>query len=149
MKVETILVPTDFSADADKAIEAATDLARQFGAKLVLLHAYHIAVPIAYAGLDAGLALPPTFQKEVDDAASARIAALAKEASTNGVEATGLAVSDPASIAIVAEAERIGADLIVIGTRGLTGLKHVVLGSVAERVVRHAPCPVLTVKADA
>jgi nucleotide-binding universal stress UspA family protein len=49
---------------------------------------------------------------------------------------------------IVEEAERIGANLIVIGTRGLTGIKHVALGSVAERVVRHAHCPVLTVKAD-
>lgn len=59
-----------------------------------------------------------------------------------------ITLCEPATTAIVEEAQRIGADLIVMGTRGHTGLKHVVLGSVAERVVRTAPCPVLTVKAD-
>jgi universal stress protein A len=148
VKVDTILVPTDFSSDAEKALETATDLAKQFGAKLVLLHAYHIEVPLAYAGFEGGVVLPPTFQQEVSDAASKRVQELAKTAAASGVEARGIAVSEPPSIAIVAEAEELPADLIVIGTRGLTGLKHVVLGSVAERVVRHAPCPVLTVKGD-
>ena len=146
MKVKTILVPTDFSADADKALETAIDLARQFGAKIVLLHAYRIEVPLAYAGLDTGLVLPPTFQTQVDETAAKRVADLAKRTTQGGVEARGVALCEPPSIAIVAEAERLPADLIVIGTRGLTGLKHVVLGSVAERVIRHAPCPVLTVR---
>ena len=59
-----------------------------------------------------------------------------------------MTVCEPAAPAIVAQAESLPADLVVMGTRGHTGLKHVVLGSVAERVVRTAPCPVLTVKAD-
>jgi nucleotide-binding universal stress UspA family protein len=67
--------------------------------------------------------------------------------SAGGVEATGVVLQEPAALAVVDQAEKLSADLIVMGTRGNTGLKHVVLGSVAERVVRTAPCSVLTVKA--
>ena len=64
-----------------------------------------------------------------------------------GVACEGVAIDAPAAIGVVNEAVERGADLIVMGTRGLSGLKRFALGSVAEKVVRTAPCPVLTVPA--
>ena len=94
-----------------------------------------------------GYALPQGFYENLRLQATAQVEKLAKETAAEGIEATGIALQEPAAVAIAAQAENLPADLIVMGTRGLTGLKHVVLGSVAERVVRTAPCPVLTVKA--
>jgi nucleotide-binding universal stress UspA family protein len=73
---------------------------------------------------------------------------LVKEVAAKGVEVEGRVVMEHASTAIVEEASQLPADLIVIGTRGLTGLDHLLLGSTAERVLRLAHCPVVTVKAD-
>jgi nucleotide-binding universal stress UspA family protein len=146
MKVNTILVPTDFSADAEAALSTATDLARIFHARIVLLHAYHVDIPVA-SPIAGGYALPPSFYEDLRSHCTARVEKLAEEVAADGIEATGIALLEPASLSIVEQAQSLPADLIVMGTRGLTGLKHVVLGSVAERVVRLAPCPVLTVKA--
>jgi nucleotide-binding universal stress UspA family protein len=146
MNVNTILVPTDFSADAEKALSTATELAKLFGARIVVLHAYHVDIPVVSL-MVGGYALPPGFYEELRSQATAQVEKLAKEAAADGIEATGFALQELAAVAIAAQAESLPADLIVMGTRGLTGLKHVVLGSVAERVVRTAPCPVLTVKA--
>jgi universal stress protein A len=145
MKVNTILVPTDFSADAETALSTATDLARIFHARIVLLHAYHVDVPVV-SQMAGGYSLPQGFYEDLRSHSTARVEKLAKEVAAEGIEATGIALFEPASLGIVAQAQSLPADLIVMGTRGLTGLKHVVLGSVAERVVRLAPCPVLTVK---
>jgi nucleotide-binding universal stress UspA family protein len=148
MKIETILVPTDFSDDASHALEAAKDLAQKFGSKIVLLHAYRVDLPMSTPALGGGFVLPDNFYEELRAQATKQIEALAAETAKSGVEVSSVAIEDRASVAIIEEAKRVSADLIVIGTRGLTGLKHVALGSVAERVVRQAPCPVLTVKAD-
>ena len=147
MNVSTILVPTDFSADAGKALSVAKGFAKRFGARIVVLHAYHIDIPLM-SPLGGGYALPHNFYGELRSYATATVEKLAAEIAADGVEATGVASAEPAALAIVAEAGRLPAELIVMGTRGLTGLKHIMLGSVAERVVRMAQCPVLTVKAD-
>lgn len=147
MKVGTILVPTDFSPDADRAVETAGELAELFGAKVVVMHAYHVTIPMA-TPMAGPYVLPEGFYAEIREQATAHVAKIAAELAAKGIEATGVAISEPASLAVVSQAESLPADLIVMGTRGLTGLKHVVLGSVAERVVRMAPCPVLTVKAE-
>ena len=149
MNVNTILVPTDFSADAEKALSTAKELAKLFGASIVILHAFHVSIPVVVSPMGGDYALPRGFYEDLQSEATARVERVAKELAAEGIAATGIALSDPASAAIVAQAGSLPADLIVMGTRGLTGLKHVVLGSVAERVVRTAPCPVLTVKADA
>jgi nucleotide-binding universal stress UspA family protein len=146
MDVKTILVPTDFSADAEKALSTATELAKLFGARIVVLHAYHVDIPVV-SSMAGGYALPQRFYEDLRSQATAQVEKLAKGAAAEGIEATGIALQEPAAVAIAAQAESLPADLIVMGTRGLTGLKHVVLGSVAERVVRTAPCPVLTLKA--
>ncbi|MBW2424973.1 MAG: universal stress protein [Deltaproteobacteria bacterium] len=147
MKIETILVPTDFSEDAQHALGTAKELARQFGSKLVLLHAYRVDLPMSTPALGGGFILPDGFYEDLRAHATKQVEELAAETSKEGFEVSGIAMEDRASVAIVEEAKRLPADLIVMGTRGLTGLKHVALGSVAERVVRDAPCPVLTVKA--
>jgi nucleotide-binding universal stress UspA family protein len=146
MNVKTILVPTDFSADAEKALSTATELAKLFGARIVVLHAYHVDIPVVLPR-GGGYVLPQGFYEDLRSQATAQVEKLAKEVATEGIEATGIALQEPAAVAIAAQAKSLPADLIVTGTRGLTGLKHLVLGSVAERVVQTAPCPVLTVKA--
>jgi universal stress protein A len=147
MNVDRILVPTDFSEDAKAAAALAVDIAKQFDARIVLLHAYHVDIPIATPMVGA-YTLPPGFYEELHAHAKSEVEIAAKELRSSGVDVVGISVSEPAATAIIAHAEEQAADLIVMGTRGLTGLKHVALGSVADRVVRMAPCPVLTVKAN-
>lgn len=145
--IRTILVPIDFSPSSARALDTAAGLAERLGAKLVLLHAYHIDIPLTSYAMAGGPVIPKGFYDQIRENATTKVAELAEQARKWGVEVTGLAVSEPASIAIVEQAEQLGADLIVMGTRGNTGLKHVFLGSVAERVLRTAPCPVLTIRA--
>jgi nucleotide-binding universal stress UspA family protein len=147
MNFETILVPTDFSDDAQVALDSARDLAKRFGAKIVIIHAYHVDLPIV-SSMAGGYALPTDFYERLHAQAVTRVDELAKQLAAEGIDAKGIAVADAAANAIIDQAESLPADLIVMGTRGNTGIKHVVLGSVAERVVRTATCPVLTVKAD-
>jgi len=147
MDVSTILVPTDFSEDAREATRVSAEFAELFDAKVVLLHAYHVEIPLA-SPMAGGYGLPEGFYESLRAQATSEVEAAARALAESGVKVTGVAVSEPVSMAIVAAATNLPADLIVMGTRGLTGLKHVALGSIAERVVRAAPCPVLTVKAE-
>jgi nucleotide-binding universal stress UspA family protein len=144
---QTIVVPYDFSEHARAAFATAVDLARRLEGKLHLL--YVVQLPTypssAFPGIAAG---PPTNLVEVRDAAMQSLRELAGEVESvcGKVEAH---VAEGTSIAemIRESAEKLGADLIVMGTHGRTGLAHVFLGSVAERTLRNAPCPVLTVQA--
>jgi nucleotide-binding universal stress UspA family protein len=141
----TILVPVDFSAHSGRALEVAIELAKTFDGQIHLLHCYQINM----GGISPyGLALPENFDREVRTAAAAKLAEWAEK-----VKAAGIPVHEhvspmfPSTVLSVT-AEEISADLIVMGTRGLTGFKHLLLGSVAERTLHAAPCPVLTVKAS-
>jgi len=147
---QTLLVPYDFSEHARAALEAATDLADRFGAKVHLLHVIHLP---AYAyGYNFGSYTSTGVAPTVD--LSQLRADIMKSLSEVAASCTGAAaqpqlhVEEGAGIAnsIVACAEEIGADMIVMGTHGRTGLAHVFLGSVAERTLRTAPCPVLSVR---
>ena len=144
-RFRTLLVAIDFSEHATAALEVAIGLVRGVeGGKLHLLHAYEVplgAIP------PYGVAIPESLLAQVRDAAARRL-----EKAVHKVEGVGVAcethlVHGAAAEAIAETAQALGADLVVMGTRGLTGVKHVLLGSVAERTVRQAPCPVLTVKA--
>jgi len=141
-----ILVPLDFSSHSDAALALAIELAREHGAELHLVHAYELpaAVTMAY-----GVAIPQAVWDGVQEAAVARLEEGRERAEAAGVSVSTHLATAPAADAIANAAETFGADLIVMGTRGLTGLKHVLLGSVAERTIRNAKCPVLTVKGDA
>ena len=143
MKFENILVPIDFSDDASTALDQAIELAAVSGGRLHLLHAYESlsATASAYGG-----GLPLDFADQIREAAAKHILEWKERATSRGIETeTHLSAASP-SAAIVETAAELGVDLIVIGTRGLSGLMHVMMGSVAERVVRTAECPVLTVK---
>ena len=148
MKIDTILVPTDFSEDARRALDTATELAKLFGSRIILLHAFRVDIPMTAPSLGGAFVLPEGFYLQLRSHAALQVEELAKEAAKEGVKVTGVAIEQAPTTAIIEQAEILPADLIVMGTRGLTGLKHVALGSVAERVVRLAPCDVLTVKAD-
>jgi nucleotide-binding universal stress UspA family protein len=138
-----ILVPIDFSSHSAHALDTAIELAGAFGSKLHLLHCYTINVG---AISPYGLVIPESFDRDIREAAARQLEQWRQKVSARKLEVeTELTPLYP-SEAIASTAERIGADLIVMGTRGLSGLKHVLLGSVAERTLRTAPCPVLTLK---
>lgn len=149
MELKTILVPTDFSEDGDAAISAAREWARPFGAKIHLLHAYYLDIPPSYIAGDAtGFINPQPILDPMRESAESFIKDLIQSITEDGTKATSAVVMGHPSQVILEEASRLDVDLIIMGTRGLTGLKHVVLGSTAERVVRMAQCPVLTVKSN-
>jgi nucleotide-binding universal stress UspA family protein len=141
--VRTILVPIDFSPNAEAVLDWAAHLAEEHGSRLVLLHAYHL--PVDFQQLE-GAYLPPDFWAQVKSDAAQNLDRYATRLRERKLTVeTVIREGYPASV-IEEEARERHADLIVIGTRGHTGLKHLLLGSVAERVVQKAPCPVLTVK---
>lgn len=142
--VRSILVPIDFSPNAEPVLEWAAHLAEEHECPLILLHAYHL--PVDFQQLE-GAYLPPDFWTQVKNDAAANLEKHAQALRDRGLQVeTVLREGYPASV-IEDEARERKVDLIVIGTRGHTGLKHLLLGSIAERVVQKAPCPVLTVKA--
>ena len=143
IEIRRILVPIDFSAHARAVLEWAAHLARAHGSALVLLHAYHL--PVEFQQLEATY-LPPEFWSSVRGEAQASLDRTADELRGQGFEVEAVVKEGYPATVIEEEATRLGVDLIVIGTRGLSGLKHLLLGSIAERVVQRAPCPVLTVK---
>jgi len=149
MQIKTILVATDFSKDADSAVDAAIDLAKAFDAKIELYHAYYVEIPPIYAGLGNDYRRPEDILEPIREGAESTMNTLVGEVASKGVEASGRVALEHAARGILDEAERVGADLIVMGTRGLTGLEHLLLGSTAERVIRMAKPPVLTTKGEA
>jgi nucleotide-binding universal stress UspA family protein len=136
---KSIVVATDFSEGSDEALEHAIELGKQSGAALDLLHVVEPPAdgfPFGPAYTD-GVAFAEFIQQELTRRA-ARVAAAGLACHTRFVEGS-------AAPEIVARAREVDARLIVVGTHGRRGLAHVLLGSVAERVVQHAGCPVLTV----
>jgi nucleotide-binding universal stress UspA family protein len=141
-----ILVPVDFSDHSARALDLAVEVAGAFQARVELLHCYQLS-PAALSPY--GMVLPESFDREVREAAARRLAEWRDKVAARGIQVGANLSSMLPSLAITDTADELGADLIVMGTRGLSGLKHVLLGSVAERVLRTARCPVLTVRADA
>lgn len=142
-----ILVPVDFSTHSVEAVRYAADLSRRYEAAVTVAHAYQ---PAEQAFPDGYLLYKAAEQAGAVSALEQQLAAAGAEAQVAGalrVETTLLEGGAPA--AIVRFAEQTAQDLIVMGTHGRTGFKHAILGSVAEKVVRTAPCPVLTVRAVA
>lgn len=142
---QNILVPTDFSDAASLALDAANVVAMQNEAKITIVHVYTPrGVLLGGApGLDDGA----TISQKDEEALHAKLREV-REKHFPKVEHAKVAVliaENPAE-AIVEYSEREDVDMIVIATHGRSGLKRVLIGSVAERVVRHAPCPVLTLR---
>lgn len=139
-----ILVPLDFSAHADHAIEVAADLARRYGASVCLLHTHE---PVLYAAPESYLLYSAQQLPVLLAELKTRLDASEKQARAAGAtEVTSVLLQGIAFVEIVRHAREGGFDLIVMGTHGRTGIAHALLGSVAEKIVRKAPCPVLTVR---
>ena len=144
--IRRILVPTDFSACALPAVRYAAELADKFAAELVLLHVVSDAV---LALPDAVMPTPATDLHALTEAGKTELANLiAAEKLERLNPRPEVRVGSPAA-EIIAAATDLHADLVCIGTHGRGGIARVLLGSVAEHVVRQAPCPVLTVRPNA
>lgn len=142
MQISRILFPTDFSHDAEHAFQYALTFARKLGAELHLLHVIYF--PPQTPEYDIGQVID-SLVKNAEDSLKKLVESVPEPHPVFRLDVqVGV---EHVEITKFAEREQI--DLIVMGTRGRTGLAHVFLGSVAERVVRHAPCPVLTVKLPA
>jgi len=139
--LKKILVPTDFSEHSHKALLYGAELASKFGAELHLLHAVE-RVPVAYGE---GAYFPPETEAELEAAAASQLEEL-KASAANGVKVVRKVEHGHPFVETVRYAKENDIGLIVLGTHGRGAIAHMLLGSVAEKVVRKAPCPVLTVR---
>ena len=144
-RITRILVPTDFSATADAALEYAFGLAEKFGASLQLLHV--LDDPFVFEGMsaEAYIAEAPVLRSAMLEDARERLRHRAAPRE-GGVQVETEVLFGHGARTIAEYAAERGVDLIVMGTHGRTGFAHLMVGSVAERLVRIAPCPVLTVR---
>ena len=145
-RIARIMVPTDFSAASDAALEYARSLAGQMGASIDLVHVFEDPFTSgAFVG-DGTIMMPVDLRQALEQSARDQLASRhAAHVSTLAGSSSLLLIGSPAR-RIVEHAGDTGVDLIVMGTHGRTGLGHLLLGSVAERVVRTAKCPVLTTR---
>jgi nucleotide-binding universal stress UspA family protein len=141
-RLKRILVPIDFSDCSKKALQYALPLAKQHRAAITLLY----VVPPSYAVGEYGGIDYTSLEAEARAGADKALAALVVDEIRGEVPADTVVRSGSTAFEIIEAARRLPADMIVVSTHGRTGLKHVLLGSVAENIVRHAPCPVLVVR---
>jgi len=140
MKFERILFPTDFSDHAAHAQKAATELASQFGADL---HMLHVAPLYSYV-VDFGMDNSGQYEAVLNSLRE-MMDALLDGLAEAPFSVTGTVIQGEPVKEIIGAAKSEGSDVIIVGTHGRNALEHVLLGSIAERVVRKSPCPVLTV----
>jgi universal stress protein A len=144
LPIKTILVPTDFSECSTEATRAAIEFAKQFHASLEIVYVFE---PVQYSVPEAYLVYPPAGMATVYAELRRALAKVQKIAFDAGISNTStMLLEGYVADTIVERAATINAELIVIGTHGRHGIAHALLGSVAEKVVRKAGCPVLTVR---
>jgi nucleotide-binding universal stress UspA family protein len=136
-----ILIPTDFGEPAAHALDVAVELAAKFDARISILHVYEATQPVPYGD---GVVWP---LHQIEIAARQMLDRLVDATRARGVACDGILKPGIPSDEITAAARDSGAELLVMGTHGRRGLSRFILGSTAERVVRTAPIPVLTISA--
>jgi len=141
VSTKKILFPTDYSHLSDAALHHATTLARENGATLIIAHVEE--PPLAYGGGEMYYGIPDPDRAEVE-----RMLGEIKPTDSSVPFRHVLLSGDPATEIVKFAADE-SVDMIVLGTHGRTGLSRVLMGSVAESIVRRAACPVLTFKSDA
>ena len=141
MNVKSILCPVDFSPSSDAAISYASSLAKEYDAELHLVHVYEES----FAYVDGGFASAPVPLAD-PESEKERLEAIEPR---KDIKSRREFIVGHASDELVKYAEDHNIDLVVMGTHGRTGLSRLLMGSVAEAVVRKAPCPVLTIKQPA
>jgi nucleotide-binding universal stress UspA family protein len=141
-----ILMGTDFSDYSKEALDYAVLLAKQFGADLYLLHAFE--VPAYYIPGLGGLGGPDIIEwlRSVKEREQKRLETLAGEVRQKGIEVHPILKEGSPDGEILKAVKEVAADLIILGTHGRSGLDRFMMGSVAERVLRQAPCPILLVR---
>jgi universal stress protein A len=148
-RIARVLVPTDFSAASDEALDYARTLAEGFGASLYLLHVVEDRSLGGGLISEAYLGVSPDARAAAWADAQARLAHRITDHDRQALPARSEIVCGETATTIVDYADTLHIDLIVMGTHGRTGLAHILIGSVAETVLRTAACPVLTVRAPA
>jgi len=142
--IRRVLVPVDLSKSSVSALDWAISLAREVGAEIDLVHCYAISPLVSIYGAH----FPESYDAALRRAASGGLSDLAHRVAGQGVTVRECLVRGDPSESIVEQVRLLGADLIVMGTRGQGGLQHLLLGSVAERVIQTAPCPVVAVRSE-
>jgi len=147
LAIRKVVVGTDFSEASEHALESAVSLAKRLGATVEVVHAY--ALPAFSLPIEGAVMTGPAYAAELSDKLGQQLTELVSRHRASGVPLAGhLRVGAPDK-ELLAFAAECGANLIVVGTHGRTGPAHLLMGSVAERVVRHSALPVLTVRATA
>ena len=144
IRLKKIMVPTDFSEPSESALKYARAFAEQFGATLHLLHV--VEDPFLYAPTSEGYVIPPHLHEEMETAARDRLNSSLSPAEREKFQAQLVLKHGSPFVEVVRYAREQDIDLIVMGTHGRGPIAHMLMGSVAEKVVRKAPCPVLTVR---
>ncbi len=142
IQIQKILVPTDFSPHSDIALRYACEFASSFGAELHLLHVIEDLIS-EYDGI---ASIPGDYRSQIRAEAERRIASLLSTGWDNGKAVVRKTHAGTPFLEILRYAQDNSIDLIVLGTHGRSALSHAIMGSVAEKVVRHARVPVLTVR---
>lgn len=143
IRIEKILHPSDFSDNSNHAQKYACAFAKHFGAELHVIHV--ISDPAVVAIPPTEGYLPKSYYEDIRQRTNEELSQLPDKEWGEGITVVREAMDGIAFIEIARYAKDKSIDLIVMGTHGYTGLTHLVMGSVAEKVVRKAPCPVLTV----
>jgi nucleotide-binding universal stress UspA family protein len=143
MTVHHVLVPLDFSTYAEQALDYAIALAQKLQARVTLLH---VIQPPAVVNVEGGLWPTSTFLQDLEAAVTRDMEGYLARVTAAGLEGEMVVVHGVPFQEILDTAKARQVDLIIMGTHGRTGLTHVFLGSVAEKVVRLAPCPVLVAR---
>src|SRR5262245_39059797 len=146
--LKRILVPTDFSETADVALDYAKQLATKMGASVHLLHVFTDPYAVAACAPELYATVPPEARERAREEAHQRLFERLDSAEEQRFRGTRGIMRGLTAPQIVAYADSQDIDLIVMGTHGRRGVAHLLLGSVAEHVVRTATCPVMTVRAE-
>lgn len=142
--IKKILVPIDFSDYSKNALKYAADFAQNFKAKIYLIY---VIEPVIYpADFSIGQVTIPTPDVDMNARAQSELDALAKTFVESSIEVETIIKSGKPFVEINETASEKDIDLIIIATHGHTGVEHLLFGSTAEKVVRKAPCPVLTLR---
>ncbi len=144
--LRSILVPIDFSVHSKNALKYAIPLAEQFGASL---HLVFVVEPTVYpADLGFGQVVLPGIEEELREKGAEELQALIEREIGSRVSATCVVRTGSPHQEILSEAEEKNVDMIVVATHGHSGVEHMLFGSTADRIVRHAKCPVLTIRPE-
>ena len=143
--IKTILVPTDFSEASEAALKYGKALADAFHSSLHVVHVMEDLLAHAWAA-EVYVAAMPNLRVEIEQEAHERLAAMLTDEERERLKVTSAVIAGNPFLEIIRYAKANGVDLIVLGTHGRGPIAHMLLGSVAEKVVRKSPCPVLTVR---